>query len=132
MFANFSSSTIKGRSIRELTRQECGRLKFPSVSPEQGQVITVPRSTLFSNPHTSTVMPSESVCRRLAGKINQDCDCKDEIQAAGFLFGVFDLDGIREFLAIHEAKSIASQVNMIDARKNTLFVVPTLAYVQLT
>ena len=102
------------------------------MSPEQGQVITIPRSSLFSNPHTSTVMPSESVCRRLAGKISQDCDCKDEIQAAGFLFGVFDLDGIREFLAIHEAKSITSQVNMIDARKNTLFVVLTLAYVQLT
>ena len=83
------------RSIRELTRQECGRLKFPSVSPEQGQVITVSRITLFSNPHTSTVMPSESVRRRLAGKINQDCDCKDEIQVAGFLFGVFDVDGIR-------------------------------------
>ena len=108
------------RSIREPTRQECGRLKFPSVESRAGsghlvsrnsipangsqkgeglaaRVITVPRSTLFSNPHTNTVMPNESVCRRLAGKINQDCDCKDEVQAAGFLFGVFfDVDGIRE------------------------------------
>ncbi len=68
----------------------------------------------------------------LPGKINQDCDCKDEIQSAGFLFGIFDLDGIREFLAIHEAKSIASQASLIDARKNTLFVVLTLADISLT
>ena len=70
--------------------------------------------------------------QKTSRKINQDCDCKDEIQAAGFLFGVFDLDGIREFLAIHEAKSISSQLNLIDARKNTLFVLLTLAYIHLT
>ena len=98
MITSRSSLLPTRRSIRELNRQEYGRLNFPSVSPEQGQVITVPRSTLFSNPHTSTVMSSESVCRRLAGKINQDCDCKDEIQAAGFLFGVFHLGGIRELI----------------------------------
>ena len=54
------------------------------------------------------MIPNASVCRNLAGSINQEAG--DNTQAGAFLFGVFDLEGIREFLAIHEAKSIASQV----------------------
>ena len=54
------------------------------------------------------MMPSESACRNLAGRINEQAG--DNTQAGAFLFGVFNLEGIREFQAIHEAKSIASQV----------------------
>ena len=71
-------------------------------------MITVPKDTHFSDPHSSPMIPNASVCRNLAGSINQEAG--DNTQAGAFLFGVFDLEGIREFLAIHEAKSIASQV----------------------
>ena len=88
--------------------QDCARLIFPNVSPEKGQVITVLKDTHFSDPHSSPMIPNASVCRNLAGSINQEAG--DNTQAGAFLFGVFDLEGIREFLAIHEAKSFASQV----------------------
>ena len=71
-------------------------------------MITVPKDTHFSDPHSSPMIPNAAVCRNLAGGINQEAG--DNTQAGALLFAVFDLEGIREFLAIHEAKSIASQV----------------------
>ena len=96
------------RSARHLNRQDCTILTSPKVSPEKGQLITVPIATHFSEPHSSPMMPSESACRNLAARINEQAE--DNTQAGAFLFGVFNLEGIREFQAIHEAKSIAFQV----------------------
>ena len=96
------------RSARHLNRQDCTRLTFPNVSLEKGQLITVPKATHSSDPHNSPMMPSESACRNLAGRINEQAG--DNTQAGAFLFGVFNLAGIREFRAIHEVNSIASQV----------------------
>ncbi|XP_062503500.1 uncharacterized protein LOC134180370 isoform X2 [Corticium candelabrum] len=60
--------------------------------------------------------------RNLAGSINQEAG--DNTQAGAFLFGVFDLEGIREFLAIHEAKSFASQVIQEDKWFNEVCHIP--------
>ena len=78
------------------------------MSPEKGQLITVPKATHFSEPHSSPMMPSEFTCGNLAARINEQA--RDNTQAGAFLFAVFNLEGIREFQAINEAKSIAFQV----------------------
>ena len=70
--------------------------------------LTTFKGRLDSEAVRSPMMPSESACRNLAGRINEQAG--DNTQAGAFLFGVFNLEGIREFQAIHEAKSIASQV----------------------
>ena len=61
-------------------------------------------------------MPSHSNCttcsRALSRKENESSEkALNRHYGASFLFGIFELDAMHEFLAIHEAKRIASEVN---------------------
>ena len=71
------------------------------------------RLTELNDPHTSVMMPCQSACRHLLDQLHQLGHCQtdsNKVYAAGFLFGKYNLEGIQEFIAMHEAKAIASQV----------------------
>ena len=61
-------------------------------------------------------MPSHSTCttcsRALSRTENESSEkALNRHYCASFLFGIFDLDAMHEFLEIHEVKRIASEVN---------------------
>ena len=103
-------SSLSGRSVRDLTRNECSKLRLPRISPEKGMVVTIDESVHFTNPHQSTMMPCESACRHLSSQLFTLNEIQPNSHGAGFLFGIFSLQGLQEFNAMHEAKTIAVEV----------------------
>ena len=95
--------------------KNCTALRFPNVSPEKGGVVLVSRLTELNDPHTSVMMPCQSACRHLLDQLHQLGHCQtdpNKVYAAGFLFGKYNLEGIQEFIAMHEAKAIYSLTGM--------------------
>ena len=111
---------LSGRSVKDLTRNETFELKLPKISSEEGIIVPVLDSAQFSNPHQSPMMPSESSCKRLISRLLKLDERERSSHGVKFQFGIFRLQGLQEFIAMHKAKDVAKEVCYIHACIHTV------------
>ena len=93
------------QSICQLSREDCSKLTFPVTSPEKGMLVELAEVQSVANPIECSMIPSESKCRGLLRILSAKANF-----AAGFTFGAFSANGIRECIAIYFAKDTAHRV----------------------
>ena len=73
-------------------------------------IVTVSDPAQFSNPHQSPMISCELSCKHLMSILFTHNEAQQSNHGAAFLFGIFSLQGLQEFIAMHEAKAIALEV----------------------